>query len=310
MLLAQRKRRCSSAPFLSKGTVTGSLVQNTVISQEGKLFCGKHTLVMGIINATPDSFSDGGVNFRHDDAIATAFRMLEEGADILDIGGESSRPGSDYVGEREELDRVIPVVKAVMRERPDCVISLDTRRRIVAESGVKEGARIINDISGFRDDPSMVDFGRETESGMIIMHMHGTPRNMQTNIHYDNFPKDIFDFFTERIQALENKGIDPDKIVIDPGIGFGKNFDQNLTLLNRIDYFNGLKKPILIGASRKAFLGKILGESDPKKRDAGTLATVAVSVMKGASIVRVHDVLHAVQVCRVTEAILQESIQP
>ena len=274
------------------------------------MFDHSRTLVMGIINTTPDSFSDGGLNFNPNDAVSNALRMISEGADILDIGGESSRPGSDYVGEKEELERVIPVVRDVIREKPDCVISLDTRRRSVAEAGIKEGARIINDISGFRDDPSLIDLGRETKVGMIIMHMLGSPRNMQTTIHYESFPKDIHDFLLERIQTLESRGIDPCKIAIDPGIGFGKTFDQNLALLNRIDYFRSLEKPILVGASRKAFLGKILDESEPKKRGYGTLATVAVSVMRGASIVRVHDVLPAVQVCRVTEAVLRERVQP
>ncbi len=263
---------------------------------------------MGIINTTPDSFSDGGVNFRPEDAISSALGMLDEGADILDVGGESTRPGSEYVTESEELERIQPVIRGIIRERPGTTISVDTRRRIVAEAAIKEGATIINDVSGFRDDPSSIDLGRETGAGMIVMHMLGTPKNMQTNIIYDNFPQDIHDFFVERIKILEDKGIGPNKIVIDPGIGFGKTFDQNLALLNRIDLFNDLKKPILVGASRKGFIGKILNEPEPPKRGYGTLATVAACVMGGASIVRVHDVLPAVQVCRVTEAILRGSV--
>lgn len=274
------------------------------------MFDQTRTLVMGIINTTPDSFSDGGQNFKRDDAVANALRMIQEGADMLDIGGESSRPGSDYVEEKEELDRVLPVVRDIIREKPDCVISLDTRRRAVAEAGIKAGVQIINDISGFRDDPTLIDLGRESNAGMIIMHMLGTPRNMQTGIQYKNFPEDIYDFLAERIQTLEDAGIDPSKIVVDPGIGFGKTFNQNLALLNRIDIFRSLQKPILVGASRKTFLGKILDESVPANRGFGTLATVAVSVMKGASIVRVHEVLPAVQICRVTEAILRERILP
>jgi dihydropteroate synthase len=167
----------------------------------------------------------------------------------------------------------------------------------VAEAGIKAGVQIINDISGFRDDPTLIDLGRESNAGMIIMHMLGTPRNMQTGIQYKNFPEDIYDFLAERIQTLEDAGIDPSKIVVDPGIGFG-------------NIFRSLQKPILVGASRKAFLGKILDESVPANRGFGTLATVAVSVMKGASIVRVHEVLPAVQICRVTEAILRERILP
>lgn len=270
------------------------------------MFNSQRTLVMGIINATPDSFSDGGRNFNPDVAIANGLRMLQDGADILDVGGESSRPGSTYVDDAEELNRVMPVIKGLIQERPDCVISLDTRRRSVAEPAVKEGVRIINDISGFRDDSTLVDLGRESKTGMIVMHMLGTPKDMQKNICYNNFPQDILDFFVERTDHLEAKGIDPDRIVVDPGIGFGKTFDQNLALINRMEMFSSLGKPVLIGASRKAFLGKILNEPEAGKRDIGTLATVAVSVMKKASIVRVHDVRSAVQVCKVTESILNE----
>ncbi len=274
------------------------------------MFNSERTLVMGVINTTPDSFSDGGINFNHDDAISTGLKMIVDGADILDIGGESTRPGSSFVDVQEELSRVMPVIKGIMQENRDCVVSIDTRRRLVAEAAIKEGVRIINDVTGFRHDPTLVDFGREAGTGMIIMHMLGTPRDMQTNINYLNFPQDIHDFFVERINELETRGIEPDRIVVDPGIGFGKTFDHNLILLNRIDFFSTLNKPILIGASRKAFLGKILNEPDPMKRGVGTLATVAMSVMKGASIVRVHDVLPAVQMCRVTEAILRETVEP
>ena len=273
------------------------------------MFDTEHTLVMGVINTTPDSFSDGGLNYAPETAISCGLGMLEDGADILDIGGESSRPGSDYVGEQEELDRVLPVIKGIMAEKPDCRISLDTRRRSVAEAGIKEGVSIINDISGFRDDPTLIDLGREARVGMIIMHMLGSPRDMQKKIRYDNFPQDIHDFLAERIRSLEERGIEPAKIVVDPGIGFGKTFDQNLSLINRLDFFSDLNKPILVGASRKAFLGKILDEPVATKRGYGTLATVAVSIMRGASIVRVHDVAPAVQVCRVTEAILRERVQ-
>lgn len=274
------------------------------------MFHSNRTLVMGIINTTPDSFSDGGINYAPYDAISNGLKMLGDGADILDIGGESTRPGSSYVNVDEELERVIPVIQGIKAQKPHCVISIDTRRRAVAQEAIRHGATIINDVTGFRDDPSLIDLGREANTGMIIMHMLGTPRDMQTNINYGNFPQDIYDFFVERTKVLENSGIDPEMIVIDPGIGFGKTFDQNLILLNRIDFFSTLGKPILIGASRKAFIGKILDESVATNRGCGTLATVAMSVIKGAAIVRVHDVKPAVQVCRVCEAIIREKITP
>jgi len=264
------------------------------------------TLVMGIINTTPDSFSDGGKHFDPDIAITAGIEMLKAGADIIDVGGESTRPGSQYVEEGEEVQRTVPVIQGIFRSNPDAVISIDTRRRTVAEAAVQAGAQIINDITGFRDDPAMVDFAREAGAGVVVMHMLGTPKTMQTEIRYTSFPGDIYSFFQERIQALEESGIAPEKIVIDPGIGFGKTFDQNLTLINRIDVFKPLGKAILLAPSRKAFLGKILDEPVAGNRDMGTLGAIAAGVLRGASIVRVHNVPSAVQVCRVVDAVLRE----
>ena len=267
-----------------------------------------HTLVMGIINTTPDSFSDGGKNLDADIAISAGLAMLEDGADIIDVGGESTRPGSSYLEIDEELRRTIPVVAAISQQRPAAVISIDTRRREVAEAAFGAGAQIINDVAGFRDDPSMVDFARECGAAVVVMHMLGTPKTMQVDIKYDSFPGDLYDFFHERISALEDKGIDPEKIIIDPGIGFGKTFDQNLTLINRLDFFSTLGKQILIGPSRKGFLGKILNEPVPANRDLGTLAAITASILRGASIVRVHNVRSAVQTCRVADAVVRERI--
>lgn len=268
------------------------------------------TLVMGVVNTTPDSFSDGGKHLNPDIAIAAGLQMLSDGADIVDIGGESTRPGSDAVAPEEELRRTIPVIEAICAERPDAVVSIDTRRRVVAEEAVKAGANIINDISGFRDDPSLVDLAREADTGMIVMHMLGKPRTMQKEIQYKSFPGDIYDFFRERIQSLEDVGINPERIAVDPGIGFGKTFDQNLMLINRVDYFKPLGKPILMGPSRKAFLGKILDEPSPAARGMGSLAAVIASVIRGAAIVRVHDVHEAVQACKVADAIVRERVAP
>ncbi len=222
---------------------------------------------------------------------------------------ESRRcPGSVPVSVEEELGRAIPVIRGIMEAEPSAVISIDTRRRPIAEAAIKAGATMINDVSGFRDDPFMIDLARETGVALVVMHMLGQPKTMQQEIRYHSFPHDIVDFFRERIQTLERAGIAPEKIVIDPGIGFGKTFDQNLVLLNRQDIFKDLGKHVLIGPSRKAFLGKILNEPDASRRDTGTLAAVVAAVLKGASIVRVHEVAHTVQACRVADAIVRERV--
>jgi len=264
---------------------------------------------MGVINTTPDSFSDGGKHLDAEVAIAAGLEMLRAGADIVDVGGESTRPGSVPVETAEELRRTIPVVEAICGEIPGAWVSIDTRRRHVAEAAVRAGARIINDVSGFRDDPELIDLARDEGSGVIVMHMLGVPKTMQREIRYSSFPGDIFTFFEERIEALESRGIPADHIVIDPGIGFGKTFDQNLTLINRLDYFRRLGKPILVGPSRKAFLGKILGLPEPAARDTGTLAAITAAILRGASIVRVHEVPSAVQVCRVADALVREKVE-
>lgn len=245
-----------------------------------------------------------------DVAISSGLKMLADGADMVDVGGESTRPGSLAVEVEEEIRRAIPVIRGIMRERPDAVVSVDTRRRIVAEAAVKEDACIINDVSGFRDDPSMADLAREAGAWLVVMHMLGRPKTMQKDISYSSFPGDIFDFFRERVKTLEESGIEPAKIIVDPGIGFGKTFDQNLVLINRLDFLRPLGKAILVGPSRKSFLGQILDEPNAAARDLGTMAAVTASVMRGASIVRVHDVPSAVQACKVADAVLRERVAP
>ena len=272
------------------------------------LDAGSRTLVMGVINTTPDSFSDGGEHLEMQTAVNAAVRMFQEGAHIVDVGGESTRPGSDPVEIEEELRRTVPVIREVKRLVPDGVISIDTRRTEVAEAALDAGAEIINDVSAFRDDPSLADLAREAGTGVIAMHMLGRPKTMQKEIRYRAFPDDIRDFLAERIQFLEHKGIAPERIVIDPGIGFGKTFDQNLILINRLDVFVSLGKHVLLGPSRKAFLGKILDEPVAAKRDIGTLAAITTGILRGASIVRVHDVLPAVQACKVADAVRRERI--
>lgn len=263
---------------------------------------------MGVINTTPDSFSDGGKHLDTEVAVAAGIDMLDAGADIIDVGGESTRPGSLYVEADEERHRAIPVIAGIHRQRPDAFISIDTRRRTVAEAALVAGARMLNDVSGFRDDPDMMHLAREAGVDVVVMHMLGMPKTMQTEIRYHSFPGDIYEFFAERIRTLEECGIDPKKIIVDPGIGFGKTFDQNLILISRLDFLTPLGKRILVGPSRKAFLGKILDEPVAAQRDTGTLAVVAAAVLKGASIVRVHDVPAAVQVCKVADAIKRERI--
>jgi dihydropteroate synthase len=266
------------------------------------------TLIMGVINTTPDSFSDGGKHLDPEIAVSAGLDMLEAGADIVDVGGESTRPGSVAVDVEEELRRAIPVIRGIQQSRPDAWISIDTRRRNVAEAALKCGARIINDVTGFRDDPSLVDLAREAGTGLVVMHMLGKPRTMQQDIHYNSFPGDIYDFFQERIRSLEDAGIPPGHIVIDPGIGFGKTFDHNLVLINRLEVFRPLGKPILVGPSRKSFIGKILDEPNPEARGVGTLAAVTAAVLRGASIVRVHDVPPAVQACKIADAVVREKV--
>ncbi len=281
----------------------------SLIAKFSQLLLDNHrTKVMGVINTTPDSFSDGGINFSPDVAVANGLSMLEDGADVLDIGGESTRPGSDYTDIEEEIRRISPVISGICSQRPDAVISVDTRRMAVAKSAIEAGAIIVNDVSGFRHDPELAQLAVKAEAFLIVMHMLGVPRTMQQDVHYESFPEDIFIFFEERIAHLENIGVSPEKIILDPGIGFGKTFDQNLILINRLEQFRKLEKPLLVGPSRKAFLGKIVEEPQPSKRDMATMAAVSMCVCRGASIVRVHDVKSAVQICKVTDAILREKI--
>jgi len=264
---------------------------------------------MGVVNTTPDSFSDGGKYLDPDVAISAGLEMLEVGADIIDVGGESTRPGSSPIDVEEEISRTRPVINGILKGRPDAVVSIDTRRRPVAETAIKAGAQIINDVTGFRDDPSMIDLARESGVAVVVMHMLGSPKTMQIDIRYESFPHDIYEFFQERIRVLEGSGISPDKIIIDPGIGFGKTFDQNLILLNRVEMFKDLGKHVLIGPARKAFLGKILDQPVPAERDIGTMAAITAAVMRGASIVRAHNAAYTVQACKVADAVLRERVE-
>lgn len=262
---------------------------------------GQRTLIMGVLNVTPDSFSDGGRFFKLDDAVAHAERMAEDGADIIDVGGESSRPGADPVDEEEEKRRVIPVIKEISR-RIDLPISIDTYKPSVAEEAIDSGASIINDITALRD-PEMVDLAARGKVGVVLMHMKGTPKTMQVSPEYDDLISEIYSFLDERIEVALQGGVDRDRIMIDPGIGFGKRYEDNLEILRRLREFKSLGCPILIGTSRKSFIGKTLGDLPVEERLEGTAATVAISIANGADVVRVHDVKQMKRVAAMTDAI-------
>lgn len=256
-------------------------------------------LVMGILNVTPDSFSDGGRYFDPEVARGRALKMAHEGADIIDIGGESTRPGSLPVDEEEELRRVIPIVEG-LAGRVGVPMSIDTRRARVARVALEAGCGIVNDVTACRDE-DMIEVVGEYRVPVVIMHMRGEPRTMQEAPTYEDVTGEIVEFLRGRADLLTQRGIEADKIVIDPGIGFGKRFGDNLELLNAIDAFRSLGYPVMIGASRKAFLGKLL-DAGPDDRLAGNLAVAARCYASGVDIVRVHDVKETVGLFRVLDA--------
>jgi dihydropteroate synthase len=265
------------------------------------LVLGPKVLVMGILNVTPDSFSDGG-HFIDERAMTDQIEvMLAAGADIIDVGGESTRPFAESVTAADELARVLPAIRLI-RERSQIPISIDSTKSEVARKALSEGADIINDISALRFDPTMISLVRETEVPVIIMHMQGTPSDMQVNPHYDDVVSEIKDFFRERLTWAEANGVSPQRFIIDPGIGFGKTVGHNLSILKRITDFSELGCPVLVGHSRKSFIGKLLN-LEVDERDVATAAISALCVNKGVSILRVHDVGKTVQAVRLAEAI-------
>jgi len=256
---------------------------------------------MGVLNVTPDSFSDGG-RFQHlDTALEQAMRMVREGADIIDVGGESTRPFSAPASLEEELKRVIPVIEGIAQQT-DIPISVDTYKSAVAEAALDAGASIVNDISALRFDPGLARVAAEREVPVILMHMQGEPGNMQVHPHYEDVIGDIRTFFLERMEYAVRQGIPEDRIVLDPGIGFGKTVNHNLEIIRRMGEFLPLGRPLLLGSSRKSFIGKILNR-DADDREIGTNATVAIGVYNGAGIVRVHDVASAKETVLMVEAI-------
>ena len=256
---------------------------------------------MGVLNVTPDSFSDGGRYLDVGRAIVYARKMVEDGADIIDIGGESSRPGALPVSTDEELARVLPVIEGLANEMA-ALVSIDTYKSAVAHGALRVGAHIVNDITAL-GDAEMAEVIAEMDAGLVLMHMKGTPRTMHRSPVYQDLIPEILTFLRQRIDQAQAEGVRPDRIMIDPGIGFGKTAEHNLEILRHLDEFRSLGKPILIGTSRKSFIGKILNLSNPDDRLEGTAATVAWAIAHGADVVRVHDVKAMSQVARMIDAI-------
>lgn len=267
-----------------------------------KLLLGKETILMGILNVTPDSFSDGGEFFDRERAIERGIEMEEEGASIIDVGGESSRPGAESVPEEEERKRVIPVIKE-LRKKVKCLISVDTYKASIAEEAIDNGADIVNDISGLRFDPEMVNVLKRKNVPVIIMHMKGTPKTMQINPYYENVIEEIKDFFKERLEYLVKNDIDPERAILDPGIGFGKRQEDNEKIIANLDRFQELNRPLLLGISRKSFIGNILN-LPPKERLEGSISSGIIGIFNGAHILRVHDVKEFFRAVRVADKIL------
>jgi dihydropteroate synthase len=260
---------------------------------------------MGVLNVTPDSFSDGGKFSDVDRAVEHAREMVQAGADIIDIGGESTRPGAAPVGAEEELRRVLPVIEQLT----DLVVSIDTTKAVIAEKTLAAGARVVNDISALRSDPRMVEVIRDAGAGVVLMHMQGTPQTMQQNPQYKEVVTEVRSFLAERITFAESRGLKKSQIAVDPGIGFGKTMEQNLQLLAHVSEFSSLECAVLVGASRKSFIGKVLHLGglqqgrEANERLWGTAATVAWAVAQGARVVRVHDVTEMTDVVRMVEAV-------
>ena len=281
--------------------VLGSPAFVEILTRSGALSLKNRTAVMGIVNTTPDSFFDGGLRLDPAKGIADAVEMVADGADIIDIGGESTRPGAEPVSEKEELGRILPVVRG-LRRAVRVPLSIDTYKASVARAALDEGADIVNDISALRFDSEMVSLVAREKVPVILMHMQGTPQTMQVNPQYDDVLREVKTFLAGRIQYAQENGVNREKIIIDPGIGFGKTLDHNLTLMRGLPSLAAMSEPLLVGASRKGFIGKILG-ADPDARLEGSVAAAVAAALGGANIVRVHDVKETIRAIRVADAI-------
>jgi dihydropteroate synthase len=262
----------------------------------------RQPVLMGIVNVTPDSFSDGGLYFEPTAALNQALQLAADGADLLDIGGESTRPFAEPGAETEELRRVIPLIRAI-RQHSDIPISIDTYKATVAQAALEAGANLINDISALRFDPQMAQVAAAAKVPVVLMHMQGQPRTMQVAPHYDDVVAEVKAFLAERRAFALDNGITPHNIILDVGIGFGKNLHHNLELLRRLNEFLDLGSPLLLGVSRKAFIGTLL-DQPVTGRDIGTLGAIAVGLLRGARIIRTHNVRLAKELCTVMSAVL------
>jgi dihydropteroate synthase len=268
----------------------------------GTLVLGERTLIMGVLNVTPDSFSDGGLYFDANAATARALEIERAGADILDIGGESTRPGSRWISEQDELARVLPVLKK-LRGRLQIPISIDTTKAGVAEAAAEAGAEIVNDVTALRNDPRVADVAQWRKLPLILMHMRGEPRTMQKKPFARNVLREVIGGLKKSVSIARRAGVRKSQILLDPGFGFGKGYEQNYELLARLPELARLGFPIVAGTSRKSFIGRALGGAPEKERIWGTAATVAASILQGAHIVRVHDVAEMTRVARVADVI-------
>lgn len=275
----------------------------TICGDGFRLNCADRTQVMGILNVTPDSFSDGGAYIDPETAVAHGRRMADEGADLIDIGGESTRPGSREVDEAEELKRVLPVIEHLSRSIT-IPISIDTRKASVARRAIEAGAGIVNDVSAMTADPDMAATVAEAKVPIVLMHAKGTPEDMQRNPRYDDTVAEIKSWLADRIREAESAGIDRRHILVDPGIGFGKRVSDNLILLKSMHAFHSLGCPVVSGPSRKSFIGRILDLPEDERLE-GTAAAVAMSIAHGAHMIRVHDVAPMVRIARMTDAIVR-----
>ncbi len=263
---------------------------------------GERTLIMGIVNVTPDSFSDAGVNLDPDIAVKHALEMTGDGADVLDVGGESTRPGSDLVPPDEERARVLPVIEGILRHLPDALISVDTRKAEVARDALAAGASIVNDVSAGAD-PRMFDVVESAGAGMVLMHMKGEPKTMQADPHYDDVVAEVHEYLRGRLEDATSAGVSIECLAVDPGIGFGKDLSHNLDLLRNLSAFQDLDAALLVGPSRKRFIGTLTGVEDPAARLEGTAAAVTWCAAQGVDVVRVHDVAQMIRVVKVVDAI-------
>jgi dihydropteroate synthase len=273
----------------------------------GTLTAGPGPVVVGILNVTPDSFSDGGDFLDPEAAAEHAATMLDEGADMLDIGGESTRPGSDPVSQEEEIQRVVPVLERILSVRPGAVISVDTYRSGTATAALEAGASLVNDVTALRGDPRMASVVEEAECPVILMHMQGEPKTMQKEPHYQDVVREVRDFLAKRAEYAVAAGVRPENVIVDPGIGFGKNLEHNLALLHDLDAIVDLGLPVLIGASRKRFIEGITGVQEARDRVPGTVATTVLAYERGATFFRVHDVRANREALAVAEAVLHTS---